>query len=98
MSLGRLVGNTLVWLAAFPAVASVVMFSRVRWWRSQWGRHVMVYMSSVALVLLLAALRQVIGDSLVFYWLRTAAFGLVTVALWWRLVIVVSAYREGEPD
>ena len=95
---GQTVGNILLWVAAFPAVGSVVVFSRVTWWRSTWGKHLMAYMVAVAIPLVLGCVRQVLGDSPWFQGLRVAAFGLVVIVLWWRFVITIQALREGSPD
>jgi hypothetical protein len=92
------VGNVLLILSAIPAVASVLVFSRVTWWRSPWGRHVMAYMSAVAVTLILGVCRLVFGDHPMFAALRVVAYISVVVVLWWRLIILVAAYREGSPD
>jgi len=94
----QLVGNILLWIAAVPAVGSVIVFSRVTWWRSTWGRHLMAYMAAVSIPLVLGCVRQIFGDSSWFQGLRVAAFGLVVVVLWWRFIITIQALREGSPD
>ncbi len=98
MSAVTTVGNVLLVAGAIPAVASVLVFCRVTWWRSRWGRHVMAYMSTVAIMLALGCLKLVIGDSPAFAAIRVAAFTTVVMALWWRLWFVVLAYREGSSD
>lgn len=93
------VGNTLLILAALPATAAAALYGfGVTWWRSRWGRHLFIYMTSVALVTDLGVIRLAFGDHWWFAVLRAAAFALVVVALWWRLLFVYQAYREGSPD
>lgn len=93
------VGNTLLVLAAIPAVASALIYGfGVTWWRSWWGRHLSAYMASFALVLSLGCLKLIIGDSPTFARIRVGAFATTVVALWWRLWVVVQAYREGPPE
>lgn len=94
----HLVGNILLWMAVVPAVGSVIVFSRVTWWRSTWGMHVMAYMVAVMIPLVLGCVRLVFGDSEWFQALRTGSFGLVVIVLWWRFVITIQAFREGSPD
>lgn len=93
------VGNVLLILAAIPATAAAILYAAgVTWWRSRWGRHLFSYMTSVALVLDLGIIRLVFEDRWWFAALRSVAYTLVVVALWWRLVFVYQAYREGSPD
>lgn len=92
------IGNVLLVVATIPAVLSVLVFARVAWWRSRWGRHLFAYMSAIAVVLLLGCLRLLYGESIIFASIRVAAFFAVVVALWWRLWFVFQAYREGSPD
>jgi hypothetical protein len=91
-------GNVLLFLSAVPAVLSVLVFSRVTWYRSAWGRHMMSYMAVVALVLVLGCARVVWGDSIWFTAVRAAAYVATVAVLWWRLKILVQSLREGSPD
>jgi hypothetical protein len=90
-------GNILLVLAVIPAVASVVVFWPVVSWRSEWGSHLMSYMIALAVPLVLGTIRLVFGDSPGFQRLRTAAFGALVLALWWRLWLLVRARWEGRP-
>lgn len=93
------IGNVLLVLGAIPATSAAVLYGfGVTWWRSSWGRHVVVYMASLALVFDLGVIRLLGGERPGFPALRVAAFSLVVVALWWRLFVVVQAYLEGPPD
>lgn len=92
------IGNIELVFAAIPAVCSVAVFARVRWWRSRWGRHLMAYMGAVALVLVLGCIRLVYGDNFWFATLRAVAFGCVGFVLWWRLAYIVEAAFEGSPN
>jgi len=92
-------GNVLLILAAIPATAAAVLYgTRVTWWRSRWGRHLFSYMTAVALVTDLGIIRLMFGDRWWFALLRAGAYAAVVAALWWRLLFVYQAYREGSPD
>lgn len=92
-------GNVLLILAAIPATGAALLYGfRVTWWRSRWGRHLFTYMTAVALVTDLGIVRLAFGDRWWFAALRAGAYGLVVIALWWRLAFVYQAYREGSPD
>lgn len=91
-------GNILLVLAVIPAVASVIVFWPVVSWKSTWGAHLMAYMIALAVPLVLGSVRLLLGDSSGFQRLRTAAFGALVLALWWRLWLLVVARWEGSPD
>jgi hypothetical protein len=86
-------GNVLLVLTAIPAVLSVLAYSRVPWWRTEIGRHLMAYMAIVALLTLLGVVRIVFGPPW-FDTLRTALFALFPVVTWWRLTLIVKEQRE----
>jgi hypothetical protein len=90
-------GNTLLVLAAIPAVAAVVAYWPKVVWRSAWGSHLMSYMIALAVPLVLGCIRLAFGDSYWFQHLRTDAFGALVVALWWRLFLIVQARHEDRP-
>lgn len=94
------VGNVLLVAGAVPATGSLLIYGLgVTWWRSRWGRHLVAYMASVALVLDLGIVRLVFGATASWFAaVRVAAFALVVLALWWRLIYIVQAFREGSPD
>ena len=92
------IGNVLVVAGAIPALSSVLVFARVRWWESRWGRHLMAYMTAIAILLVLSVIRLAFGDAPWFAALRLVALAAVVVVLWWRLAYVVQALREGSPD
>jgi hypothetical protein len=90
----NILGNWLLVIAMIPAVLSVLVYSRVKWYRSQAGIHLMTYMAAIASVLLLGVLRIVIADSEVFYLIRVLAYIAVVIVLWWRLSFLIKSYRE----
>ncbi len=99
MSTLLLVGNILLILGTLPAVGSVVVFAPVMSWRAPWAIHLMAYMGAVAIPLFLGCVGLVLHiHSLWFLWVQTGAFAVVVVVLWWRLVLLVLARREGSPD
>lgn len=89
------IGNVLLVLATVPAVASVVVYAGVPWYRTNWGRARMLQTFSVALVLCLGCVRLAFGDTDWFSTARTAAFAVVVVALWVELALYIRARREG---
>lgn len=84
-------GNWLLFAAAFPATLAPVAYARVPWRRTTLGRHLMVYMVSLAVVFDLGVIRLTVGRTWWFDVLRLIAFGFVVLALWWRLWIVAAA-------
>lgn len=93
------VGNVLLVLSALPATLAFLVYGLgVTWWRSRWGKHLVGYMFAVALTLDLGVIRLFYLETPWFDWARVAAYVLVVVALWWRLLFVIQAWREGSPD
>lgn len=91
----RLIGNVLLHWAALVAVASVVLHARIPWWRSEMARHLMAYMSAMAVVLVLSCIRADIGgDTWWFALLRLVTFVAVPVAMTQRLWLQIKAQRE----
>ena len=81
-----------VW-AAIVGWTSVAVHARAPWWRSEVGRHLMAYMVVIALVLTLALVRAVLGDSDWFNGIRLVTFVLVPVVMTWRLSLQIRARR-----
>jgi hypothetical protein len=89
----HLVGTVLIHWAAAAGVASVVVHSRVRWWDTEMGRHLMAYMSAFALVLLLSCVVNDVGDSAWFQVLRLVVFVAIPLVMTWRLWLQLKAQR-----
>lgn len=89
----RIAGNVLIHWAALVGVASVIVHSRVRWWDSPMGRHLMAYMGVIAAVLVLSVIRIHIGDSWWFALLRLLVFVGVPIAMTQRLWLQIQAQR-----
>jgi hypothetical protein len=92
------IGNLFLVLSAIPAVASVVVFARVSWWRSRWGRHLMAYMTAMAFLLVIGVLRIFFVDAWWFFILRMLGYAALVGVLWWRMFYVIQAASEGSPD
>lgn len=93
------VGNILLILGTIPAVGSVIVFAPVMSLRAPWAIHLMAYMAAVAIPLFLGCIGLVFDiHEMWFLWLQTSAFGIVVIVLWWRLVLLILARREGSPD
>lgn len=93
-----LIGNVELILAVIPALISVGVFARVRWWKSRWGIHLMAYMAAIALVLVLACVRLMFADTVWFATARAASFAAVVIVLWWRMFYIIQAAHEGSPN
>lgn len=94
-ALFNLIGNVLIVWAALVGAASVVVHSRVAWWVTPMGRHLMVYMSVMAAVLVLSCVRILFGDSTWFQLVRLVVFIGVPIAMTQRLVLQLKARRSG---
>lgn len=92
------VGNVLLVVAVIPAVVSPIVYSRVTWWRSRWGIHLMSYMLAIAFVLLLGVVRIFFHDTNWFEGLRAFSYVLLVAVLWWRMFFIIQASFEGSPD
>ena len=88
-----IIGSICIVWAALVGVASVVVHSRVRWWVTPMGRHLMAYMSVIAAVLVLSCIRIVFGDSTGFQILRMIVFVGVPVVMTHRLWLQIQAQR-----
>ena len=89
----RTVGTVIYVAMAAVGTLSVIVHSRVRWWATQMGRHVMVYMLSIAVVLDLGVIRLLVGDTAWFAAVRVAALAVVLAAMTQRLYLQVAARR-----
>jgi len=92
----RLAGNVLIILSAVITSASVAMHTRVPWWRSEMGRHLMAYMAVMAAVLDLSTIKILFGDTAGFALLRLIVFIGVPLVMAWRLWLQIKAQRR--PD
>jgi hypothetical protein len=98
----RLVGNVELIAAALAANWFVVRYHWLANWReTPGGRHVMAFGVSIAVVLNLAILRLLIGDSPLFQAVRTVVFNSFLFVLVWRCVLLEKeqrAHRRNESD
>ena len=90
----RLAGNIMIFWAAGVGAASVYVHSRVRWWETQMGRHLMHYMFVIDTVLVLSVIRIIFGDSWWFQALRLVVFLGVPIVMTQRLYLQIKARRE----
>lgn len=85
-------------LATFGPVAYAALpNTRKTWFRDDVGRHLMVYMTSFALVIdliVIALLTHSTRQDDWFAWLRAIVFIMVPVSLGWRDWIVIRQYFE----
>lgn len=90
----RLAGNALLICAALICTTSVILHARVPWRRSEFGRHLMIYMGTMALTLDLSVIRIFVGDTWWFALLRLFVFAAVPLAFAQRLWLQIKAQRE----
>lgn len=93
------VGDVLLHIAAIIGTASVIVHARVRWWRTEMGRHLMAYMGVVAVVLDLGVIRFWVGTEPVwFYPLRGVVYACGLLVMGWRLRLQILAQRAERED
>ncbi len=85
------IGDALLYITALGATLSVLVYSRVPWWRSPIGRHAMAYMSAIAAVVDMGALRHIIGPYWLYDEVRAITYASVGFVIWWRLVVLIKA-------
>jgi hypothetical protein len=93
MVLGLLSDALIHWATVVGAI-SVILHCRVKWWRSEMGRHLMVYMAAIDIVLVLSCIRIDVGqDSWWFGLLRLIVFVAVPIAMTQRAWLQFKAQR-----
>lgn len=93
------VANIAIHVAAFVGVASVIVHTRVPWRNSPMGRHLMYYMSIIALVLVLSVIRaDAGGDTWWFALLRLIVFLGVPIVMAQRLWLQIKAQRDARDE
>jgi hypothetical protein len=93
----RLIGNCFLVWSALVGTASVVIHSRVPWWRSVFGRHLFYYMLVFAVVLDMGVIRLIVGDSWGFQLLRLVVFVGVPIVMTQRLILQIKATSMTAP-
>lgn len=94
----RWIGNGLIAWAALVATASVVAHLRVFDRRSVMSRHLLGYMTALAVVLVLACIRIFFGDTWWFALLRMVTFVAVPVFMTQRLYLQIKAQRADRDE
>lgn len=101
-SLGTYLTFVAAVLATFGPVAYAVLpNTRKTWYRDDVGRHLMVYMTSFALVIdliVVAVLTHSNRQDDWFAWIRTIVFVLVPISLGWRDWIVIRQYLRNKKE
>jgi hypothetical protein len=89
-----LLGDALIHWAAIVGAVSVIVHARVPWWRTEMGRHLMVYMSAIDIVLILSCIRIDVGnDTWWFALLRLIVFIGVPIVMTQRMWLQLKAQR-----
>lgn len=91
----RWIGNVLIVWAALVGTASVVVHLRVFDRRSTMSRHLLAYMTALAVVLVLSCIRILFGDTWWFALLRLVTFVAVPVFMTQRLILQIRAQLGG---
>jgi hypothetical protein len=87
--------GALVLLGWIPAAAFLYFHGRTRWYDRPAGQAVFVMAVVVFIVMTLALITRTLGIDLPD-WIRVLAYGLILVALWWKLVTILR-YEYGNP-
>lgn len=66
----------------------------MRWWATEFGRHVFVFELVLAVVLGLWALRLIVPEGDWFQFIRLIAFAGVPIVLVWRIRILIISWRS----
>ena len=99
------IGNVLLIISMALAVACVVAYhikTRGAWNASEVGRHLMVFMFSMAAVLIVSVIRVIIvsgfdsDEPSWFFDVRILIFASIPAVLAWRLYIILTADRDKE--
>lgn len=90
------VGNALLYFATLGVLLSVLVYSRVTWWRSTTGQHMMSYMLAEGALLVVVSVRNLFGSFPAYDELRLVTFGLVGLTIWWRLVVLYHSRRGSQ--
>jgi hypothetical protein len=75
----------------------VVYHGLMRWWETAVGQNIMLLMGALAAITDLALVNALIGRP---DWMRWVFFGLylaIGAAIWWRLALLIQAYRDQSP-
>jgi hypothetical protein len=94
----RLVTIVLMVWAALVGTASVVVHLRVFDPTSPISRHLLGYMTAIAVVLDLSVLALLPGDTVWFQLIRLVAFAAVPIFMTQRLILQLRAQRENRTD
>lgn len=90
---GPVIG-VLVTACFVPAFVFPFYYATLRWWSTLPGRAVMVMAVALAAVMSLVFL-SVVFDVRLAWWARAAIYGVMAVALWTKLVVLVYVSRHG---
>lgn len=98
----RSLGDVVLVLWAVPAILAPLLYLDVRdvtgrrfaFRTSPMGRHLMAYMSAMAVMATLGLVRLVFDDGPVWAALRVVGFLGVVAVTWWRLLVVARARTE----
>lgn len=90
-------GDFLAVLAFAGTVLFVILYAILApWWRSAHGRNVMLLMGVLALLFTLIAGTVLFGVEWPFRpAIRVIIFGLVGLAIWWRIVLLIKDQISG---
>ncbi|WP_066373998.1 putative phage holin [Herbidospora mongoliensis] len=85
-------GSVMIVVVAVLANACTLVYGLgFRWWTSGYGRHLLAYMATVAVIIDVWMARLLIGEWSWWPYLRLATFALLPVVLGWLLAIILRA-------
>lgn len=96
--IGDIIRTVFLIAGAIPAIGFPIWYHlRMRWSASEMGRHVMGYSFVVALAYASALFKAAFGNYPGESAVRAAIMVLMTVVVWWRVIVFFRLYRQNHP-
>jgi hypothetical protein len=94
-SLLRFIFNALVVTSLVGCWAFVILYTRTwPWWRNEMGRYIVAFSGSLGLFMFYYTLRIFIGEIPAQVWIVLSLFIVLTVVIWWQLILFIRIRRE----
>ena len=84
-------------IAAAATVFVIVYHALMRWWETAVGQNIMLLMFALAAICDLALVNVIAGRPDWMRWVFFVLYVAIGVAIWWRLFLLIKAYREQAP-
>lgn len=91
--------HIIVFISALVGTATVLVYARVKWWKTQVGCYLMAHIVSIALSFDLLAFRILfLDDSSTFRLIRTAVLMTIPLSMIWLLKLLISEQRSAHEN